>query len=93
MADLTPHMQAITDEFMRTTQPDTLDRTQMRTRLIFDMFYDDEEGEPHQAIEDCITDLAHIAEERHLDITQCFLAALKMYDRERAEWEQRNERE
>ena len=89
MADLTPHMQAITEEFMRATEPDTLDRAQMRTRLIFEMFYDDEEGEPGQAISDCIADLAHLAEERGVDIDECYWVGIHSYNQEREEWEER----
>lgn len=89
MADLTEHMRAITDEFLRTTEVDTLDRVQMRVRLIFEMFYDDEEGEPDQAIRDCITDLAHVADERGVDLVDCFWRALDMYDQERGDWAER----
>ena len=36
MAVLTEQMKAITDEWLRTTKVDSLDRTEMRTRLIFE---------------------------------------------------------
>jgi len=89
MADLTEHMQALSDELVRLTDTDTLDRAQMRTRLFFEMFYDDEPGEPHQVIQDVITDLAHIAEERSVDIIECFWKGVEMYNREREEWAER----
>ena len=86
MADLTAHMKAITDELERTTEIDTLDRSQMRTRLIFDMFYDDEPGEPDQAIRDCITDLMHLAAERGVDMENAVARAAWMFNTEREDW-------
>lgn len=86
MADLTPHMTAITDELMRTTEADTIDRAQMRTRLILDTFYDDEPDEPDQAIRDCLTDLMHIAAERGVDFEAAVRRASTMWVAEREEW-------
>lgn len=87
MADLTSHMQAIMDELDRTTTIDTLDRAQMRIRLIFDMFYVDEESEPDQAIRDCLTDLMHTAAERGVDMEDAIRRAVEMFSQEREEWE------
>lgn len=86
MTDLTPHMQAVTEEFVRTTEVDTLDRATTRIRLIFDMFYDDEEGEPDQAICDLLTDLMHVAAEREVDMEQAVNQAAGMWVQEREEW-------
>jgi hypothetical protein len=86
MADLTAHMKAITDELMLTTETDTLDRTEMRTRLLFEMFYDDEEGEPDQAIRDVLTDLMHVAAERGVDFEDAVHRAAGMWTQEREEW-------
>lgn len=86
MADLTPHMNALTEELMRTTETDTIDRAQMRTRLIFDMFYDDEEGEPDQAIRDALTDLMHVAAERGVDFEEAVARAASMWTMEREDW-------
>ena len=86
MADLSPHMAAITEEFLRTTEVDTIDRVQMRTRLIFDMFYDDEEGEPDQAIRDALTDLMHVAAERGVDFEDAVKQASRMWTMEREDW-------
>lgn len=87
MAVLTEQMKAITDEWLRTTKVDSLDRTEMRTRLIFEMFYDDEEGEPAQAIQDVITDMMHVAAERGVDMEAVIQAAAHMFTQEREEWE------
>lgn len=86
MADLTPHMQAITDEFETTTAVNSLDRCQMRIRLIFDMFYDDEQGEPDQAIRDVITDLVHLTVEREVDFDEAVRRGKNMAHMESEEW-------
>lgn len=86
MTDLTAHMRAITDELERTTEVDTFDRTQMRVRLAFDMFYDDEPGEPDQAIRDCLTDLMHLAAERGVDFEDAVRRATGMWSEEREDW-------
>jgi len=86
MADLTRHMTAITAEFERTTEIDTLDRAQMRTRLIFEMFYDDEPGEPDQVVRDALTDLMHAAAERGVDFEDAVKQASRMYNQEREDW-------
>ena len=93
MAVLTEQMKAITDEWLRTTKVDSLDRTEMRTRLIFEMFYDDEEGEPAQAIQDVITDMMHVAAERGVDMEAVIQAAAHMFTQEREEWELDGEEE
>lgn len=89
MTDLTPHMDAITEEFMRTTEVDSLDRATTRVQLIFDMFYDDEEGEPDQAIRDALTDLMHVAAERGVDMEEAVARAASMFSQEREEWSDR----
>lgn len=86
MADLTAHMQAITEEFERTTEVDTRDRAQMRVRLVFDMFYDDEQDEPDQAIRDCLTDLMHLAAEREVNFEAAVKRAAWMWSQEREDW-------
>lgn len=87
MADLSEHMKVITDELVRTTAVDTLDRAQMRTRLLFEMFYDDEWDEPGQVIQDVLTDLMHVAAERGVDMEDVIQRAAKMFTDEREEWE------
>jgi hypothetical protein len=87
MPDLTLHMNALTEELLRTTQADTIDRVEMRTRMIFEMFYDDEEGEPGQVIQDVLTDLMHVAAERGVDMEEVVRRAVKMFADEREEWE------
>lgn len=91
MADLTPHFEAITEELKNTTEIDTLDRAQMRVRMIFDMFYDDEEGEPDQAIRDALTDLMHVAADRDVDFNFAVERAAEMYEQEHQDWEARDE--
>lgn len=91
MADLTEHIEAIRVEFERSTEVDTFDRVDTRVRLIFDMFYDDEEGEPDQAIRDALTDLMHIAAERGVDMEDAVKQAARMFSQEREEWEDRSE--
>lgn len=91
MADLTEHIKAIREEFVRSTEVDTFDRVGTRVRLIFDMFYDDEEGEPDQAIRDALTDLMHIAAERGVDMEDAVKQAAWMFSQEREEWENRSE--
>ncbi|WP_181273631.1 hypothetical protein [Brevibacterium oceani] len=89
MTDLTAHMRAITDELERTTEVDTLDRAQMRVRLVFDMFYDardPEPGEPDQAIRDCLTDLMRLAAERGVDFEDAVRRATGMWSEEREDW-------
>lgn len=79
-------IQVLSDALEVTTEADSLDRTQMRTRLIFDAFYDDEEGEPGQPIQDCLTDMMHIASERGLAFDSLLTAASTMYRQEIEEW-------
>lgn len=69
--------------------PDTHDRVQMRTRLIFDAFYDDEldKGEPSQVISDVITDLMHVAAERGVDFEAAVQDAARLWVAEREEWD------
>lgn len=86
MADLTEHMKALTEQLVTTTEADTIDRVQMRTRLIFEMFYDDEEGEPDQVIRDVLTDLMHVAAERGIDFEAAITAAARMWTMEREDW-------
>lgn len=38
MADLTEHIEAIREEFVRSTEVDSFDQVDTRARLIFDMF-------------------------------------------------------
>lgn len=91
MADLAMHMAAVTEEFARTTEVDTLDRAQTRVRMIFDMFYDDEEVEPDQAIRDALTDLMHVAADRDVDFDFAVERAAEMYEQEHQDWEARDE--
>lgn len=77
----------ITAELMRGTDTDTLDRSLVRTGLIFDMFYDDEESEPDQAIRDLLTDLMHVAAKRGVDMEEAVTRAASMFSQEREEWE------
>lgn len=77
----------LVDELKRKTQEDTLARAEMRTQLIFDTFYDDEEGEPDQAIRDALTDLMHIAAKRGVDFEEALTAAARMWTMEREDWE------
>lgn len=90
MADLTEHMKVISNELTRTTEIDTLDRVQMRTRLIFDMFYDDEESVPDQAIRDALTDLMHVAAERDVDFDAAVIQAASAFVQEQEEWGERD---
>lgn len=69
------------------TETGTYARSQLRTQTIFDIFYDDEEGEPSQAIEDSLTDLMHMAAERGVDFEQALSNAARMWTNEREEWE------
>ena len=91
MVDLTPHTTVIREEFMRSTEVDTPERVNTRVGLIFDMFYDDEEGEPDQAIRDCLTDLMHTAAARGVNMEEAVARAAWMFSQEREEWEDRNE--
>lgn len=81
----------ITAELMRGTDTDTLERSQTRIQLVFDMFYDDEEGEPDQAIRDLLTDLMHVAAERGVDMEDAVTRAASMFSQEREEWSERDE--
>ena len=91
MADLTEHIEAIREEFVRSTEVDSFDQVDTRVRLIFDMFYDDDEGEPDQAIRDALTDLMHIAADRGVDMEDAVQRAAWMFSQEREEWEDRSE--
>lgn len=91
MVDLTPHVEAIREEFLRSTEVDTPERVDTRVGLIFDMFYDDEEGEPDQAIRDALTDLMHTAAKRGVDMEDAVERAAWMFSQEREEWEDRSE--
>ncbi|AWN04698.1 hypothetical protein SEA_ZAGIE_78 [Microbacterium phage Zagie] len=81
------HMRAVTEALTRTTEDDTHDRATTRVRMIFGMFYDDEESEPDQAIRDALTDLMHMAAERHVDFEEALSAAARMWTMEREDWE------
>lgn len=68
------------------TDADTLDRARFRMARIFEMFYDDERGEPDQAIRDLLTDVLHEAEARGVNIHNAISRATWMYRQEQAEW-------
>lgn len=80
------HMRRVTEALHRTTETDTLDRATTRIGMVFDMFYDDEESEPDQAIRDCLTDLMHMAAERGVDMEVAVARAASMFTQEREEW-------
>lgn len=63
------------------------ERALARTQMVFDLFYDDEPGEPDQAIRDALTDLMHIAAQRSVDFQQALADASRMWAAEREEWE------
>ncbi|QUE25373.1 MazG-like nucleotide pyrophosphohydrolase [Microbacterium phage Fizzles] len=77
---------ALLDELAAKTQSDTLARAEMRTQLIFDTFYDDEESEPDQAIRDALTDLMHMAAKRGVDFEAAVSEAARMWTMEREDW-------
>ncbi|AYB70193.1 hypothetical protein SEA_ONEIAGILLIAN_83 [Microbacterium phage OneinaGillian] len=87
MAEIEEHTKALTEHLMNTTEADTIARVQTRTTLIFEMFYDDEEGEPDQVIRDALTDLMHVAAERGVDFEAAVTEAARMWTMEREDWE------
>jgi hypothetical protein len=68
------------------TDTDTAARAQYRVAVIFTGFYDDEPGEPDQALRDLLTDLVHEADWRGVDIYAALNSAVSMADQERDEW-------
>lgn len=87
MAEIEEHTKALTEHLLNTTEVDTIARVQTRTTLIFEMFYDDEEGEPDQVIRDALTDLMHVAAERGVNFEEAVTEAASMWTMEREDWE------
>lgn len=54
--------------------------------VIIAAFYDEDPGEPDQAIRDILTDLAHEADTRDVDIHDALTSTLWMRDQELADW-------
>jgi hypothetical protein len=75
-------------ETLRQESPpmDTPERVQWRMEAVFGLFFDDEEGEPDQAICDVLTDVLHIAKQRGVDFAKALDAAGHMAWMEREEW-------
>ena len=71
------------------TEADTLERARFRMAQIFETFYDDEEGEPGQAIRDLLTDVLHEAEARGVNIHNAIGRATWMYHQECRDWAER----
>lgn len=74
-------------QLLTTTVSDTLDRALTRAQTIFDLFYDDEDGVPDQAIRDALTDLMHMAEKRGVDFADAVDRAMQMWVAEQSDWE------
>lgn len=85
------HTAALTRHLVNTTEGDTLERARRRIELTFQMFYDDEEGEPDQAIRDLLTDLMHEASARRVNMEAAIEQAASMFTQEVEEWGDRNE--
>lgn len=75
--ELEQHKAALRTALHERTDADTMERARFRTAAIFEAFYDDEPGEPDQAIRDLLTDIMHEADARGADMTDAL---------ERAEW-------
>lgn len=58
--------------------------------MILKALYDDEPGEPDQAIRDLLTDTLHEAQRRGVDIDQALERAHWMQNQELAEWDLRS---
>ncbi|UDL15457.1 MazG-like nucleotide pyrophosphohydrolase [Microbacterium phage Pepe25] len=86
MANRNENGRALYAELEQKTAFNTLARAETRAQLIFDVFYDDESGEPSQAIEDALTDLMHIAAKRGVDFEAAVQDAAHMWSMERKEW-------
>ncbi|QKO02836.1 MazG-like nucleotide pyrophosphohydrolase [Microbacterium phage Kelcole] len=86
MANVSENGKALYAELEASTAFNTLARAHARTQLIFDVFYDDEVGEPDQAIEDALTDLMHMAAKRGVDFEEALSGAARMWTKEREEW-------
>ncbi|AWN03591.1 hypothetical protein SEA_MASHLEY_78 [Microbacterium phage Mashley] len=86
-ANVSEHGKALLAELNEKTATDTLARAETRTQMIFDVFYDDEEGEPDQAIRDALTDLMHMAAKRGVDFEEALSGAARMWTMEREDWE------
>ena len=80
---------ALTGALNRETEPDTLTSARWRVNVTFEAFYDDEPGEPDQAIRDVLTDLIHEARARGVDVDDAIRRATEMADLERADWTER----
>ena len=63
-------------------------RSLKRIGLVIDMLYDDEADDASTALADIVTDLAHEAERRGVNIQDVFSSGLWMYKQEREEWSQ-----
>ena len=74
-------------QLLTTTVSDTLDRALTRAQTIFDLFYDDEDGVPDQAIRDTLTDLMHMAAKRGVDFADAVDRAMQMWVAEQSDWE------
>lgn len=85
--NVSEHGKALLAELNEKTATDTLARAEARTQMIFDAFYDDEEGEPDQAIRDALTDLMHMAAKRGVDFEVAVAEASSMWTMERKDWE------
>lgn len=86
-SDVSEHGKALLAELNKQTTTDTLARAETRTQMIFDVFYDDEKGEPDQAIRDALTDLMHMAAKRGVDFEAALSKAARMWTMEREDWE------
>lgn len=84
--ELAQHQAALRSALYEHTEEDTMERARFRTAAIFGAFYDDEPGEPDQAIRDLLTDIMHEAESRGVDMTDALDRAAWMHDQERQGW-------
>lgn len=80
------HVAALRTAMRERTETDTLERARFRVAAIFGAFYDDEPGEPDQAIRDLLTDILHEAEARDVDMTDALDRAAWMHSEEREDW-------
>ena len=79
-------IKALRAQLLAGTVMDTLDRALTRAQTVFDLFYDDEDGEPDQAIRDALTDLMHMAEKRGVDFVDAVDQAMQMWIMEQNDW-------
>lgn len=77
---------ALRNEVQARTEGDTPDAPRLRVAVMFAALYDNEPGEPDQAIRDLLTDIMHEAEARGVDMTDALCRAAWMHNQERQAW-------